>query len=95
MVNKINLKQIYCSYSRTHNIQIGFLHFLLLFLRSTLLLNRNKRIGEEFFLWVCIPLNTFTDPLPLLRLLAVFYPIPPINWAFPRTWLSNFRSQNC
>jgi len=50
MVNKINLKQIYCSYSRTHNIQIGFLHFLLLFLRSTLLLNRNKRIGEEFFL---------------------------------------------
>jgi len=29
-----------------HNIQNGFPHFLLLFLRSTLLLNRNKQIGE-------------------------------------------------
>jgi len=50
MVNKIYLKQIDCSYSHTHNIQIGFLHSLLLFLRSTLLLNRNKHIGEEFFI---------------------------------------------
>ena len=33
------LKQIYCSYSRTQKIQKGF---LLLFLRSTLLLKRNK-----------------------------------------------------
>ena len=49
MVNKIQLTQIYCSYSRTHNIQNGFLHSLLVFLRSTLLLNRNKHIGEEFF----------------------------------------------
>jgi len=31
MVNKIKLKQIYCSYSRTHNIQNGFLHTLSLF----------------------------------------------------------------
>jgi len=46
MVNKILLKQIYCSYSRTYNIQNGFLHSLLLFLRSTLLLNRNKHVGE-------------------------------------------------
>jgi len=35
----IELKQIYCSYSRTHKVQNGFLKFLLLFLRSTLLLN--------------------------------------------------------
>jgi len=46
MVNKVQLKQIYCSYSRTYNIQNGFLHSLLLFLRSTVLLNRNKHIGE-------------------------------------------------
>ena len=51
MVIKIELKQIYCSYSRTHSIQNGFLHFLLLFLRSTLLLNRNKHIGEECFVF--------------------------------------------
>jgi len=46
MVNKIYLKQIYCSYSRTHNIQNGLLLFLLVCLRSTLLPNRNKHIGE-------------------------------------------------
>jgi len=51
MVNKIYLKQIYCSYSRTHNIQNGFPHFLLLFLRSTLLLKINKHIGEELFVF--------------------------------------------
>jgi len=31
MVYKIDLKQIYCSYSRTHKIHNGFLRFLLLF----------------------------------------------------------------
>ena len=36
---KINLKEIYCSYSRTHKTQNGFLLFLLLVLRSTLLPN--------------------------------------------------------
>jgi len=51
MVNKIYLKQIYCSYSRTHNIQNSFLRFLLFLLRSALLLNRNKRTGEEFFVF--------------------------------------------
>jgi len=39
---KIELKQNYCSHSRTHKIQNGFLQFLLLFLRSTLLRNRNR-----------------------------------------------------
>jgi len=38
---KIDLKQVYCSYSRTHKIQNGFLYFLLLFLRS-MLLPKNK-----------------------------------------------------
>ena len=43
---KTDLKQIYCTYSRTQKIQNGFLQFLLLFLRSTLLLNRNMHIGK-------------------------------------------------
>jgi len=47
-INKIYLKEFYCSYSRTHNIQNGFVHLLLLFFRSTLLLNRNKHIGGQF-----------------------------------------------
>jgi len=43
-----------------------FFYTLLLFLRSTLLLNRNKHICEEFvFLYVCIFLNTFTVPCPV------------------------------
>jgi len=60
------LKQIYCSYPRTHNIQSGFLHSLSLFLRSTLLLNKNKHIGEECFVFYKFEfqLNTFTDPCP-------------------------------
>jgi len=39
---KIDLKQIYWSYSGTQKIQNDFLSFLLLLLRSTLLMNRNK-----------------------------------------------------
>ena len=79
MVNKIYLIQIYCSHSRTHNNHNGFLNFLLLFLRSTLLLNKNKHIGEEFFVFYKFPFpSTFslTLPLPLLRLLPAFYVIP-------------------
>ena len=82
MVNKIQLKQIYCSYSRTRNTQNVFLHSLSLFLRTTLLLNRNKHIVEGCFVFYKFEfqLNTFTDPcLPLLRLLPVFYVIPPVN----------------
>jgi len=82
MVNKVFLKQIYCSYSRTHNIQNGFLHSLLVFLRSTLLLNKNKPIGEEFFVFykLAFPSILLLSPaLPLLRLLPVFYVISPIN----------------
>jgi len=57
---------MYCGYSRTHNIQNGFLHSLLLFLRSTLLLKRNKHIGEECFVFhnFEFKLNTITDPRP-------------------------------
>jgi len=83
MVNKICLKQIYCSYSGTHNIQNGLLHFLLLFLRSTLLLNRNRYVGEEFFVFYKFaflsPLLLTPCPIKLLRLLPVFYLIPAIN----------------
>jgi len=39
---KIDLKQIYCRYSGTQEIQNDFLLFLLLFLRSILLMNINK-----------------------------------------------------
>jgi len=60
--------------------------------------NRNKHIGEEFcvfrkFAFPSMPL--LTSALPLVRLLLVFYLIPPINWASPQTWLSKFWSQNC
>jgi len=82
MVNKVFLKQIYCSYSRTHNIQNGFLYSLLVFLRSTLLLNRNKHIGEEFFVFckfAFLSILLLTPALSLLRLLPVFYVISPMN----------------
>jgi len=49
---------------------------------STLLLNRNKHIGEEFFVFYkfAYPLiPSLTLALALLRLLPVFYVIPPIN----------------
>jgi len=55
---------------------VFFLHFLLLFLRSTLLLNRNKHIGKEFFAIYkfAFPSRLLLTPaLPLLRLLPVFY----------------------
>jgi len=88
MVNKVYLKQIYYSYSRTPNIQNGFLHFLLVFLRSTLLLNRNKHIGEKFFVFYkfAFPsMLSLTPALQLLRQLPVFYVIAPINCASPQT----------
>jgi len=76
MVKNIYLKQIYCSYSGTDNIQNGFLHFLLLFLRSTLLLNRNRYIGEELFVFYKFafpsPLLLTPCPVTLLRVLPVF-----------------------
>ena len=98
MVNKIQLKQIYCSYSRTHNIQNVFLHSLLLFSRSTLYLNRNKQnvLVKTFLFILSLHFSQyFYWPLPLVRLLLVFYLIPLINWASPQTWLSKLWSQNC
>jgi len=65
---------------------------------STLLLNRNKHIGEEFFVFCKFAFPSIllpTHDLALLRLLPVFYVISPINWASPQTWLSKFGSQNC
>ena len=68
------MKQIYCSYSLTHNIQNGFLHSLLVFVRSTLFLNRNRYIGEEFFVFYKFAFPSIlllTPALTLLRLLPV------------------------
>jgi len=42
MVYQDQLEKFYCSYSVNQNIPNGFLQFLLLLLRSTLLRNRNK-----------------------------------------------------
>ena len=53
--------------------------------------NQRKATGEVTTL--SIPLLTPT--LSLLRLLPVFYLIPPINWAFQQRWLPKFRSKNC
>ena len=84
MVNKVKvlLKQIYCSYSRTHKIQNGFLHSLLVFWRSSLLLIRNKHTGEEFFVFYKFALPSIlllTPALLLLRLIPVLCVISPIN----------------
>jgi len=48
---KIELKQIYCSYSRNKKTQNGFQSFLLLFLRPILLLNGNKNIGNDLLVF--------------------------------------------
>ena len=59
------LKQIYCRCSRTQKIQKGF---LLVFLRATLLLNRNKRIATIFcFFKFPLPSTSITAPPDLLR----------------------------
>jgi len=55
---------------------------LLLLLRSTLLLNRKKHIGEELFVFYKFAFPSIlllTPALPLPRLLPVFYVISPIN----------------
>jgi len=60
---KIELKQIYCSYSRNKKIQNGFQSFPLLFLRSILLLNRNKNIGKDLLVFYKFPFpSTFILP---------------------------------
>jgi len=42
MAIKIELKQISCSYLLAQKVQNGFLEFLVLFLRSKLLMNRKN-----------------------------------------------------
>jgi len=59
-----------------------FLDSLLLFLMSTLLLNRNKHIGKVFsvlYKFAFPSILLLTPALALLRLLPVFYVISPIN----------------
>jgi len=63
-VMKMDLKQIHCSYSGTQQIQNDFLSFLLLFLRSTLLMNRNNIIGNDLFCKFPLPSSLFVLPFP-------------------------------
>jgi len=67
---KIELKQIYCSYSRNRKIQNGFPSFLLLFLRSILLLNRNKNIGNDLLALYkfSFPSTLYCSPCPTVVL---------------------------
>jgi len=98
MVNKVQLKQIYCSYSRIHNIQNVFLHSLLVFWGQHCCWTETSILVKNllFFYKYAFPsILLLTPALPLLRLLPAFYVISPINWASPQTWLSKFRSQNC
>jgi len=62
---KIELKQIYCSFSRNKKIQNGFQSFLLVFLRSILLLNRNKNIGNDLLVFHKFPFPSTFILLPL------------------------------
>ena len=68
---KIDLKQTYCSYLDTQKIQNDFLQFLLLFLRSTLLIKETNIICNVFFLFLksfhCPQLHYCSPTLPLLR----------------------------
>jgi len=58
------LKQTYYSYSRTHNIQ-NSLYSLLVFLRSTLLLNRNKLLVKNFLFFISLHFPQYVYwPLP-------------------------------
>jgi len=70
---KIELKQIYCSYLRNKKIQHGCLSFLLLFLRSTLFLNRNKNISNDLLVFCNFP---FPSTFLLLSLLYRCFGVP-------------------
>jgi len=62
---KIKLKQIYCSYLRNKKIQDRFQSFLLVFLRSILVLNRNKNIGKDLLVFYKFPFPPTFTLLPL------------------------------
>jgi len=63
--DKIELKQIYCSYSHNKKIRNGFQSFLLLFFRSILLMNRNKNIGNDLLVFYKFPFPSTFLLLPL------------------------------
>jgi len=65
---KIELKQTYCSCSRNKKIQNGFQSFLQLFLRSILLLNANKNIGNDLLVFCKFPFPSSFVLLPALTL---------------------------
>jgi len=53
-----------------------FLYTLLLFLRSTLLLNRNKHIGEEFFVFYKFALSISTDMIIEIQMTKLIAKLP-------------------
>jgi len=61
---KIELKQVCCSYLRNKKIQNGFPSFLLLFFRSILLLNGNKNIVNDLFVFYKFPFPSTLILLP-------------------------------
>ena len=98
MVNKIYLKQIYFSYSRTPTFRMLFCTFCYYFLSQHCCWTETKILVKNFLFFGSLhfPQIFWWPPaLSLLRLLPVFYLIPPINWASSQIWLSKFRSQNC
>ena len=48
VVYQDRIEKIHCSYSRTQKLRTGFLYFLVILLRSTSLLNRNKHNWQRF-----------------------------------------------
>ena len=58
-------------YSLTRKLRNGFLYVLLLVFRWTLLLNWNKRVGNDFFVFYKFPLPSTLTALPLLRCLCL------------------------
>ena len=75
---KIELKQIYCSNSPNKKIQNGFQSFLLLFLRSILLLN-----GKKILVMICLFFISFVFPQ-----LLYCSPALPLFWrAWKEAWV--------
>ena len=75
---KIELKQIYCSNSPNKKIQNGFQSFLLLFLRSVLLLN-----GKKILVMICLFFISFIFPQ-----LLYCSPALPLFWrAWKEAWV--------
>ena len=86
---KIDLKQIYCSYLDTQKIQNDFLQFLLLFLRSTLLIKETNIICNVFFLFLksfhCPQLH-YCSPCPTAAPASLNMHVVSTNFAKTLVW---------